>query len=69
LRQNNLKEAIVVFKLNTELYPESSNVWDSLGEAYAGAGEKDLAIKYYKKSLELNPRNSGAAEALKKLQK
>ena len=69
LRQNKLKEALVVFTLNTDLYPQSSNVWDSLGEAYAGAGEKELAIQHYKKSLELNPKNSNAAEALKKLQK
>lgn len=40
LRENKLKEAIVVFRLNTELYPESANVWDSLGEAYAGLGRK-----------------------------
>ncbi len=69
LRENKLKEAIVVFTLNTELYPESANVWDSLGAAYAASGEKELAIKNYKKSLELNPKNLNAVEALRKLQK
>jgi CubicO group peptidase (beta-lactamase class C family) len=69
LRQSKPKEAIVIFTLNTELYPQSSNVWDSLGEAEAAAGEKELAVKNYKKSLELNPKNSNAVEALKKLQK
>ena len=68
LRQSNVKGALLVFTLNTELYPESANVWDSLGEGYAGAGEKELAIKHYKKSLELNSKNTGAVEALKKLQ-
>jgi predicted Zn-dependent protease len=69
LRQSKPKEAIVIFTLNTELYPQSSNVWDSLGEAEAAAGEKELAVKNYEKSLELNPKNSNAVEALKKLQK
>src|SRR5438034_420044 len=33
------------------------NTYDSLGEAYGVAGEKDLAIKNYEKSIELNPKN------------
>jgi CubicO group peptidase (beta-lactamase class C family) len=69
LRQNKLKEAIALFTLNTELYSQSPNVWDSLGEAYANTGDKELAIKNYKKSLELNPKNQGAEAAIKKLQK
>jgi CubicO group peptidase (beta-lactamase class C family) len=60
-------EAIAVFKLNTEDFPESANTYDSLGEAYMVAGEKDLAIKNYEKSVELNPRNEGGIAALKKL--
>jgi tetratricopeptide (TPR) repeat protein len=69
LRQNKLKEAIVIFRLNVEFYPLSSNVYDSLGEGLAKGGETEEAIKNYRKSLELNPNNSGAAEALKKLEK
>jgi len=69
LRQNKLKEAIVIFRLNVEFYPISSNVYDSLGEVLAKSGETEEAIKSYRKSLELNPNNSGAVEALKKLQK
>jgi CubicO group peptidase (beta-lactamase class C family) len=67
LRAKKLPEAIFYFKLNVEFYPGSFNVYDSLGEAYAAAGEKELAIANYKKSLELNPKNTGAIEALKKL--
>jgi Flp pilus assembly protein TadD len=69
MRQNKTKEAIAIFALNVEFYPNSWDVYDSLGEAYANAGEKELAIRNYKKSLELNPKNSGAIEALKKLEK
>lgn len=62
-----LDHAIEIFKLNTEAYPKSSNVWDSLGEAYMNKGEKELAIKNYEKSLELDPSNTNAVQMLKKL--
>lgn len=61
------KEAIEVFRLNVAAFPKSWNVYDSLGEAYMDGGEKKLAILNYEGSLELNPSNTGAAEALKKL--
>ncbi|HKR01100.1 MAG TPA: S41 family peptidase, partial [Pyrinomonadaceae bacterium] len=64
---NRLEHAIEIFKLNTEAYPKSSNVWDSLGEAYMKKGEKELAIKNYEKSLELDPSNANAVEMLKRL--
>jgi CubicO group peptidase (beta-lactamase class C family) len=62
-----VNDAIEVFKLNVEDYPQSFNVYDSLGEAYAVNGDKDLAVKNYARSVELNPNNTGAIEALKKL--
>ena len=65
--QNKLTDAIRVFQLNVELYPKSWNVYDSLGEAYMNHGDKDLAIQNYQKSLELNPKNRGAVQALGKL--
>ncbi|NLP10779.1 amidohydrolase family protein [bacterium] len=67
LRMNKIIEAIEIFKLNVEAYPQSSNVYDSLGEAYMINGDKELAINNYEKSLELNPKNSNAVEMLKKL--
>jgi len=68
MRQNKLPEAIAIFKVNVELYPNSWNVYDSLGEAYMANGDKELAITNYKKSLELNPKNSGGVQMLKKLE-
>ena len=68
LRQTKVPEAIALFKLNTEFYPKSSNAYDSLADAYAASGEKDLAIANYRKSLELNPLNSSGREKLKKLE-
>jgi CubicO group peptidase (beta-lactamase class C family) len=69
LREKKLPEALAYFKLNVEFYTGSSNVYDSLGEAYLANGEKELAITNYKKSLELNPKNNNAVEVLKKLEK
>jgi CubicO group peptidase (beta-lactamase class C family) len=68
MRQNKLPEAIALFKLNVEFYPNAWNTYDSLGEAYMTNGDKELAIANYEKSLELNPNNSNGAEMLKKLE-
>ena len=68
LQNGKIKDAIEVFKLNTIAYPESWNVYDSLGEAYLKDGQKDLAIKNYEKSLELNPNNQNAKKILKQIQ-
>lgn len=68
MRQKKMAEAIAVFKVNVELYPDSWNTYDSLGEAYMNNGDKDLAIENYKKSLQLNPQNNNGAETLKKLE-
>ena len=68
MRAKKMAEAIAVFKLNTELYPDAWNTYDSLGDAYATNGEKELAIASYKKSLALNPQNANGAAILKKLE-
>jgi CubicO group peptidase (beta-lactamase class C family) len=68
IQAQKVKEAIEVFKLNVEEHPDSFNVYDSLGEAYMINGDKELAIKSYRKSVELNPNNANGIEALKKLE-
>jgi tetratricopeptide (TPR) repeat protein len=67
MQRKKLKEAIRIFQLNVEAYPQSSNVYDSLGEAYMNDGDKPLAIANYQRSLELNPKNKGAVRMLRKL--
>lgn len=62
-----IDDAIEIFKLNIAMYPDASNPYDSLGEAYMKAGKKWLAIINYSKSLELNPRNRNAETMLEKL--
>ncbi len=68
LSRNRLQEAITVFKLNVEAYPNSFNVYDSLGEAYMRNGDKEPAIANYQKSLELNPDNQNGKDMLKRLE-
>lgn len=60
--------AIQVLKLNAETFPESSNVWDSLAEAYLKSGDTQKARENYEKALTLDPKNQDAKEMLKKLQ-
>ena len=44
--------AIEVFRYNVELYPESPNVYDSLGEALENAGRLDEALTSYSEAVE-----------------
>lgn len=67
LRSNKLGQAIEIFKLNVESYPNSANVYDSLADAYLQKGDKEQAIKNYEKALELNPHNAFTTEKLRKL--
>ncbi|UCE08746.1 MAG: tetratricopeptide repeat protein [bacterium] len=69
INQGKIKEAIEIFKLNVEAYPESWNVYDSLGEAYMNDGDKEFAIRNYKRSLELNPDNENGKMMLKRFEK
>lgn len=67
LKEGKVQNAIKIFQLNTDEYPNSANVYDSLAEAYLMNNQKDLAIKYYEKSIELNPDNKNASLMIKKL--
>lgn len=59
--------AIAVFKQNIEAFPSSPNPYDSLGEAFAATGARELAIECYEKALEFDPNYPSAAEALRNL--
>lgn len=68
VRKGKNDAARALFEMNTRLFPNAFNTWDSLAEIHMNLGNKSLAIKYYKKSLALNPQNRNGAAMLKKLE-
>ena len=58
LGAGNADEAIAIFKTNVERYPNSANVYDSLGEAYEKSGHLDWAAPQYEKAQALGKQNN-----------
>jgi tetratricopeptide (TPR) repeat protein len=54
LKQDKKKEALKIFQVNYNLYPESANIVSSLGEGYYETGDIKRAIAVLEKALELN---------------
>lgn len=69
LGEKRFADAIRALEWNAAAYPNDANTYDSLGEAYMDAGERNLAIRNYEKSLELDPKNENAAARLKQLRR
>ena len=67
IQGNQFKEAIEIFQLNTKLFPNDANVWDSLGEGYLKQGALLKAKTYYQKALDLDPEIQSAIDALQKM--
>jgi len=63
-RSGSLDDAVAMFKFGTSLYPDSFNLFDSLGEAQENRNDTAAAIASYRRSLELNPKNTNAASHL-----
>jgi putative CocE/NonD family hydrolase len=57
VNEGRVEEAIGIFELNVLAYPDASNTYDSLGEAFMIHGDVDSAVANYKTSVELNPDN------------
>lgn len=57
-------DAVAIFQLNVEQFPQSANAWDSLGEGYLAAGDSMRSAEAYEKSLELDPENENARQKL-----
>jgi len=61
--------AIQIFEMNAFVYPKSANALQGLGEGYMETGKKELAIKYLKESLAINPDNPFVSRLIKQLDK
>jgi tetratricopeptide (TPR) repeat protein len=68
LRKGDTETAIAIFRLNTTQYPQSTLVWENLGEAYQKAGKTRLAAIFYRKALELDPQNDDAMAKLREIE-
>lgn len=62
------EKSIRVFEFATQIYPNSANLFDSLGEAYLYKGDTSNSVLNYRKSLELNPQNENAELLIKRLE-
>ncbi len=69
LRSKKYNEARELFRINIALYPKSSNVYDSMGDAFLEEKDTINAIEYYKKALAINPENRSSKNRLNKLTK
>lgn len=61
------EKALKIFRFNADLFPESSNVYDSLGECLYTLGKKKESLKFYEKVIEINPENINAEKMIKKI--
>ncbi len=69
LESGDIPQAIAIFELNTKLYPESFNVYDSYGEVLLAADRKEEALAMYKKSVEINPENTNGIKMIAEILK
>lgn len=67
LQTEQTEEALAILKLNVEAFPNSFNTYDSYGEILMTMGDKAGAIKNYKRSIALNPKNENGIQRLEKL--
>ncbi len=67
LWENKLTEALEIFKLIAQEFPNSANAYDSLGEAYLKMGDMALSLANYEKSLAMNPDNFNAEDQVERI--
>lgn len=61
--------ALSVFQLNSNLFPESANCYDSLAEAYWKSDNLEKAKELYKKAIELDPEGATGENARNMLER
>ena len=67
LGSGSVDQAVLVFRLNTRLYPESANTFDSLGEALLAAGRREEAIAAYRHAIKVEPGFPPSVQALRRM--
>ena len=67
LQSGDAKGAVEILKLNAAAFPSSPNVFDSLGDAYLAAGERELARQSSQKALDLLASDTSDPDERRKL--
>lgn len=67
LWENKVAEALEIFKLIAQEFPNSANAYDSLGEAYLANGDMALSLANYEKALAMNPDNFNAEDQIERI--
>jgi tetratricopeptide (TPR) repeat protein len=67
LWENNLTDAIPIFQLVISEFPNSSNAYDSMGEAYLQAKDSMKSLQNYEKAFQMNPDNFYAEDVIQKI--
>ncbi len=67
LQTNRIDDAIIIFRMNADTYPNSANCWDSFADAYNARGDRETALKCYSKVLEVLPSDPSNNEQLKQV--
>lgn len=67
LNKDKVNDAITIFTFNTKLFPNSANMFDSLGEAYYVQGNKGKALENYTIAFKLDPSSESAKKMIQEL--
>ncbi len=67
LWEDKVVEALEIFKLIAQEFPNSANAYDSLGEAYLKIGDTALSLANYEKTLAMNPDNFNAEDQIERI--
>ncbi len=62
-----IEDALAIFRLNTEVYPNSANVWDSYADGLIAGGETDRAAECYRRVLEVLPNDTVTTDNLREI--
>ena len=66
LQQGKTEDAIIVFKMNVDAYPQSANTYDSLSDACLAAGKRDEALRLAEKTLQVLAADTTTPDAFKR---
>lgn len=62
------QDGIAAYQHVIKEFPENAGAYEGLGNVYSKSGQKDRAIEYFQKALQLDPKKDYLQEQIKKLQ-